>query len=155
MPISYKPEYTGKDRRKHPRIAARDVMSKKLIKVMPEMKIQDAVNVFLKNKVSGAPVVDEDGIHVGMLSEKDCLKLMMNELYHESPGTLVKDYMSHIIHSVEADMDIFSVAQIFIETPYRRLPVYDKGKLVGQISRRDCLKAMQLIQKHKKKVVKK
>ena len=151
MPISYEPKYRGKDRRRHPRLYAKDVMVSKLITVSPDMKIVDAVNLFIKQKVSGAPVVDAEGVHVGMLSEKDCLKLMMNELYHESPATQVKDYMSEIIHSVDADMDIFSVAQIFIETPYRRLPVYNKGKLVGQISRRDCLRAMQIIHKEKKK----
>jgi len=151
MPISYRPTYTGKDRRKRPRISASDAMTSKLITFHPEMKIDEAVDILVKHKISGAPVLDDDGIHVGMLSEKDCLKLMMNELYHELPNNLVKNYMSEIIHSVEADMDIFSVAQIFIETPYRRLPVYNKGKLVGQISRRDCLKAMQIINKKKKK----
>ena len=149
MPISYKPEYTPGERRKRPRIMARDVMSSKLITVHPEMKIYDAVDLFVKKKISGAPVLDDNGVHVGMLSEKDCLKMMMNELYHELPNDLVKNYMSEIIHSVEAEMDIFTVAQIFVETPYRRLPVYDKGILVGQISRRDCLRAMQMVRKKK------
>lgn len=145
MPINYTPEMSENERRKFPRTSARDIMTANIISVDPDMNVYDAVEVLLKNDVTGVPVVDSKGNHVGMLSEKDCLKRMLSDLYYTMPDEKVQNYMSKVIYSIDIDMDFFMIVRIFVETQYRRLPVLENGKLVGQISRKDCLLAMQKI----------
>lgn len=143
MPVSYAPKYEVrpvKDPRNHPMV--RDYMAKQLITIRDDTDIFDAVKIFLDKKISGAPVVDSSGQAVGMLSEKDCLRLIQNEAYYDHPSMSVLDYMSREIHGVNADADIFDAIGTFLNSSLRRLPVFDGEKLVGQISRRDCMKAL-------------
>ena len=123
---------------------AKDYMAKKLFILKPEDDIYKAVNFLLEHQVSGAPVVDDDYKLVGIISEKDCLHLLTKGVNNKVPELNVVDFMSKKIETIFHDLDIFSVAEIFIKKSYRRLPVVNKdGKLVGQISRRDVLKAIK------------
>ena len=119
-------------------------MSTKLIKFTPDIDIQVATQTLLDNKISGAPVVDHDGRLVGMLSEKDCINLLLDGQYNQRPtGTgTVNEYMSRKIKTLDANTSIIDAAYQFANSQYRRFPVLDNGKLVGQISRRDVLKAI-------------
>jgi CBS domain-containing protein len=86
--------------------------------------------------------VDEDGHIVGMLSEKDCLKVAVLANYEGvSPG-LVRDYMSPSVVSVTPDTSLLEVASRFVDAPFKRFAVVVDGKLVGQISRSDVLRAI-------------
>ena len=91
---------------------------------------------------SGAPVLDRHGCLVGMLTERDCMRVAMLADYHGMPAGLVKDYMSTNPESVEPGQSILDLAERFIEGRYHRYPVVDNGRLVGIISRRDVMKAM-------------
>ena len=102
------------------------------------------MDTFLDHRISGAPVVDDDGKIVGILSEIDCLKIMVDEAYHNLPhGKIsVAQYMSNKISSVQMTADVLDVASKFLNTHFRRFPVVDvNGKLCGQVSRRDILQA--------------
>ena len=86
--------------------------------------------------------LDDKGDLVGMLSELDCLKVALNAGYYGDWGGPVSDYMSTTVESVDADMNIVDLAQKFLDTGYRRFPVLRNHRLVGQISRRDALRAL-------------
>lgn len=121
-----------------------EYMTKDVITFNPEQSIADAMDVFLENKISGAPVVDDSGKIVGILSEIDCLKIMVDEAYHNLPhGRIsVSQYMSNKISFVSINQDVLDVASKFLNTHFRRFPVVDQnGKLCGQVSRRDILQA--------------
>ncbi len=126
-------------------IAVADVMTKKLITFVPDTQVLSAIDQLISKKISGAPVLDDDGNLVGMLSEIDCMKTFLQSTYHNEMGGLVKDYMSHKVSTISSNMGLMDVAEYFLESRFRRLPVVDNGKLVGQISRRDVLKAIQKI----------
>lgn len=121
---------------------AKDYMAHDLVVAKPDMEVSDAILLLLKHEVSGMPVADESGKLVGILSESDCVATFAQAQYHEMRTALVKDLMSTDILSVEPDTDILKVAQLFCKNRYRRFPVLDQGKLVGQISRRDVLRAI-------------
>ncbi|MGK0289119.1 MAG: CBS domain-containing protein [bacterium] len=124
-------------------LKARSYMTTNLITVSPEMNVYDAIKVLVDNKVSGAPVLDEDKNLIGMLSEKDCLKpSLQSAFYNQGGGNLVRDLMSTDLRVVESRTSILRCAEIFLKENYRRLPVLENGKLVGQISRRDILRGM-------------
>lgn len=118
---------------------ARDLMARSLVTLKPDMDMEQAIDILLKNKVSGATVVGDDGEVLGVLSEKDCLRIFASGAYNSLPSTFVKDYMSKDVLTVAPDADLFRVADLFLKNSFRRLPVVEEGLLVGQISRRDVL----------------
>ncbi len=121
----------------------KDYMSRTLITFKPETSVLDAVHTLVENRIAGAPVVDDAGNLVGMLSEFDCMKVALQAGYHEMYGGPVRDYMTKNVDTVNAEMSIVDLAQRFADKGYRRFPVTDKNRLVGQISRRDVLRALQ------------
>ena len=122
---------------------AANIMTKKLITFTPETQVLNAINTLISYRISGAPVLDEEGNLMGMLSEIDCMETFVQSAYHNEMGGLVKDFMSTEVKSISSSMGIVDLAEYFLETHFRRLPVVDNGKLVGQVSRRDVLRAIQ------------
>lgn len=123
----------------------RDYMTAHPVTFKPEMDVLDAVHELVKHRIAGAPVVNDHGEIVGMLSEYDCLKVALDAGYYGDAGGPVSEYMSSSIETVDADMSIVDLADKFLETRYRRFPVMTENRLVGQISRRDVLRALETI----------
>ncbi|MBK8970004.1 MAG: CBS domain-containing protein [Hahellaceae bacterium] len=126
-------------------VKVRDYMSTNLITFKPESDLFRAIDVLLKHNISGAPVVDHSGQLVGLLSEVDCLKSLLSGSYYdyESLGGQVSEYMTTSVDVVEAGEDILAVSERFIKERRRRFPVIENGRLVGQISRKDVLRALK------------
>lgn len=123
-----------------------DYMTTNLITVSPETAIDSAVDILVKYKISGLPVVDEKGNLIGMLSEKDCLKVFLKELYNQDHAGDVSDYMTKKVETVTPEVSIVKVAERFVNEPFKRFPVLNENNtLVGQISRADVLRAIDLL----------
>jgi len=126
-------------------VKASDYMARDLVTFKPDTDLFQAIHQLLQRKISGAPVVNEEGMLVGMLSEVDCLRAILTLTYHEEEfGGKVSQYMSQDICTIEYDADIIKVADAFISKGMRRLPVVQRGRLVGQISRCDVLRAVEV-----------
>ncbi len=121
-------------------LKVRDYMAVDLITFTPRSKVMDAMAVFLDRGISGAPVL-ADGVLVGVLSEVDLIEVVVQDSYYNENLGIVADFMQTEVEWVEPDMDVFSLAQRFIKCHRRRYPVIENGQLVGQISRRDVLRA--------------
>jgi len=121
----------------------RDYMAGRLVTFKPDMDVLDAIHELLQNRIAGAPVVNDQGELLGMLSELDCLKIALNAGYYGDWGGPVADYMTPDVETVDADMNIIDLAQKFLQSGFRRFPVLRNNRLVGQISRRDVLRALQ------------
>lgn len=126
----------------HKSAKVRDYMSGKLIAFTPDTDILDAVKILVDNRITGAPVVDNHGELVGMLSEFDCLKVVLEAGYNEHPGGPVSELMTTEVETVDANMSIFDLTQMFIGSGFRRYPVTESNRLVGQVSRKDLLRAL-------------
>jgi CBS domain-containing protein len=120
----------------------RDYMARNLLIFAPETDIHRAMKMLIEKRFSGAPVVDAGGAVVGVLSKKDCLRVVFSASYHQDLGGSVAEYMSTEVETIEADMDIVEAAERFLAGPFRRFPVTENGRLVGQISRYDVLRAL-------------
>ncbi|HEY5740390.1 MAG TPA: CBS domain-containing protein, partial [Gammaproteobacteria bacterium] len=79
---------------------------------------------------------------VGVLSKKDCLEIVYHTAYHQDWGGQVQQYMSRNVETIDADSSILDAAEKFLSSSYRRFPVLRDGRLVGQISRCDLLRAI-------------
>jgi predicted transcriptional regulator len=143
---SYQGAFTMKSKapQEQQAVTVADYMATKLITFSPHQTMQEAMETLLKHKISGAPVVDEDGSLIGVVSEGDCLKEIVRGKYNNTPSlpALVSDYMATEVISITPDKNIFEAANTFLRLRFRRFPVIENGKLVGQIIQRDIMRAV-------------
>lgn len=148
------------------KLLAKDIMVKKVITIKKEASIEKLSELLLKNKISGVPVVDDDGKMVGIATEGDLIirdsdlhfpryfKLLDSIIYLESLnkfksnlkkylGTKVEDVMTAKVRTVRENTPVSEVANIMIRNNVNRVPVLNrKDDLVGIITRADIVKSM-------------
>ena len=121
-------------------------MTKDLITFTPETPISDVIESLLVNRISGAPVLDSDGMICGVIDDKDCLNTLIDSAYYNQPISKDKvgQYMTNVYKRINVNSDIVDVANLFIRSNFKRLLVVDDdGRLKGSISRRDVLRAIR------------
>ncbi|HEY4695297.1 MAG TPA: CBS domain-containing protein [Candidatus Hydromicrobium sp.] len=147
-------------------LLAKDIMVKKVITINKNALVGKLSELLLKNKISGVPVVDDNGKLVGIATEGDLIvkdadlhfpryfKLLDSIIYLESLnkfkrnlkkylGTKVEDIMTGKVRTVREDTTVNEVANIMIRNNVNRVPVLDNnGDLVGIITRADIVKSM-------------
>ena len=118
------------------------------VKVKPTDSIFYAMKIITDNNISGLCVVDERQELVGVLSEMDCLRAALPEAYvNETPGC-VADYMTRLpLITSKAEDNIVDTARHMIAENKRRRPVVRDGELIGQITARQILRAVQSIKR--------
>jgi CBS domain-containing protein len=123
-------------------VLAKDIMVTKLITLTPDMDVHEAIGMLLSHRISGAPVLDSERRLLGVFSERCCMDVLIKASYEQLPSTQIFPFIDTEPRCITEDTDLLTIAQIFQSTPTRRLPVVRDGNyLVGQISRRDLLKA--------------
>lgn len=124
-----------------------DYMSTSLITFKPEQSVEEVIESLIRNKISGGPVVNDKNELVGIISEGDCLKQISDSRYYNMPMAQdnVEKRMIRDVETIDGNMNVFDAANKFLNSKRRRFPIVENGKLVGQISQKDILKAaMQL-----------
>ncbi len=124
-------------------ILVSDFMTKKLITFKPDQSVLHVMDKLIKNRISGGPVVNDAGELVGVISEGDCIKQISESRYFNMPmsETKVEDHMVKNVETIDGNLSIFDAANKFLNSKRRRFPIVKDGKLVGQISQKDILKA--------------
>ena len=126
---------------------AEDFMTRDVECITPEMSLAEIIAFLDQRKISNAPVIEQKGerkILVGFVSERDCLEFLANESFFGSPcpPQTASTIMRRHPVCVQPDTELFTLASIFVNHGYRHLPVVEEGELLGIVSRRDVLKAM-------------
>ncbi len=148
------------------KLLAKNIMVKKVITIKKDASIEKLSELLLKNKISGVPVVDDDGKLAGIATEGDLIirdsdlhfpryfKLLDSIIYLESLnkfksnlkkylGTKVEDVMTVKVRTVRENTPVSEVANIMIRNNVNRVPVMNrKGDLVGIITRADIVRSM-------------
>lgn len=127
-----------------------DYLPDLLIKFTPEMNIFTAIDQLLEYRISGAPVVNERGELVGILSQRDCLQNVIKGSFYDDSADKVAHYMTAEVDTIRVDEDVVSIAQKMIRNGRRRFPVMDdSGHLVGIITLTDILKVVRDFAEHR------
>ncbi len=116
-----------------------------IVTFKPDQPIQEVISIIIKKKIAGAPVLDDQQHLVGMISEKDCLRLIVDQAYYNMPAETrkVSDYMTAKVQTMSPKTNIVEAAMEFLNSPIRRFPIVENGMLIGQVSRRHILRAAQ------------
>lgn len=144
---------------------AKDIMTKEVITVKKDATIQQIAKILTENRISGVPVVDEDGQIIGIVTKKDLLYKDVEprfpsyvevlggiifvdgvKHYEEELKKLVantaSDIMTTNVITISEDVDVKKIAEIMVERGINRLPVTNERKLVGIVSRGDIIKSL-------------
>lgn len=120
-----------------------DYMTRNLITFTPDQTIESVMQALIKHRISGGPVVNEKHELIGIISEGDCIKQISESRYYNLPmqDQTIEKHMATNIETIDGNMNIFDAANKFLNAKRRRFPIVENGKLVGQISQKDVLKA--------------
>lgn len=144
---------------------AKDIMTKDVITVHKDDVIESVIKLLLENNISGAPVVDDEGILLGIVSEGDLIykskkfhfplyfTILDSYIFLEQPKMIeeqiskmtaykVESMMSTVVHSVKQEDTVEEIATIMNEKGVNRVPVVDENKkVVGIVTRKDIIKS--------------
>jgi CBS domain-containing protein len=120
-------------------LTAQDIMTDSVLSIGPNDTIQEAIETLIRHKISGLPVVDENGQLVGIITE---FALLATAYDIEVRQEKILKHMTRELFAVEPDDPIRKVADLCIMHRVRRIPVVKDGRLLGLISRRDVLKGI-------------
>ena len=115
---------------------ARDIMTRTVATIHPEASAQEVAQLLYQKRMIGAPVVDEGGNIIGIITEADIISKVNRE------GLCVADIMSHEIIAVGEETPVNEIAALLTERKIKRVPVVCEGKLVGIVSRADIVHAV-------------
>jgi CBS domain-containing protein len=141
---------------------AADVMTREVVTVGPEMPLAEAIRLMLEHQVSSLPVIGNDGLLIGLLTERELLHRAetgtdrhrlswlegilapgeVAERYVHTHGRRVKDVMAHGVPTVAGSCPLDKVVKLLESRSLRRIPVVDDGRLVGIISRSGLVRAL-------------
>lgn len=146
-------------------ISAKDIMTKEVITVTPDLAVEKLAEIFWENRISGAPVVDDNGTVIAIVTENDLIDQnkkvhiptmisildsvimlekadKMEKEIRKMTGTTVKDICSDTLVTVESETLLDEVATIMAEKQVHTLPVLDEGILAGVIGKSDIIRTM-------------
>lgn len=118
-------------------MSIKSIMTTDVRTVSETTPIYAAIDLLTKYKVSGMPVINSQSQIVGILSEKDVLKLLIDK--NLNVHNTVADYMTCDVITFHEHDDAIEICRFFLNTHIRRVPIVNDGKLVGIVSRRDIV----------------
>jgi CBS domain-containing protein len=147
-------------------LTARDVMRRQVVTVDPEMTVADLMQRFLESRITGAPVVGDDGKVLGVISQTDLLRYHRRagppvapavSSYFESANgdgfverlqtgaprtTRVRELMTPVTFMIEDTTPVREAARLMVRRHVHRLIVTRRGKLAGIITSMDVMRAL-------------
>ena len=116
---------------------ASDIMTTVVIAARPDMKLTEAIRLFLRHAVSGMPVVDENKRLVGIITEHDIMNFAFSG---NAAETTVAEAMTKNVMAFEPNDEVEKLVACCAQHRIRRVPIVEGGKVVGIVSRRDILR---------------
>jgi CBS domain-containing protein len=149
-------------------LKVRDIMTRELITVSPEMEIVHAAKLLLENRINGVPVMDKMGKLVGILCQSDLIaqqkkfpipsfftlldgliplisKKQIEQQVRKIAAITVAQAMTPNPVTVQPDMDIEEVAALMVDNNFHTIPVVEEGELVGIVGKEDMLRTLMTI----------
>jgi len=131
-----------------PRLTVRDVMTQRVYRVGPDSTVREVLDLISEHKLSAIPVVDDDRVVLGMVSDRDLMRFLLPRMQKsaEIPAGLrevtVREVMSRSVICVGEDQALAEVTSIMVSKDLERLPVVSEGKLTGFLTRGDILRKL-------------
>ena len=119
-----------------------DIMTRNVITMKPTTKVLDAMDILVDNKISGAPVIDDNGAVLGVVTERDLLVSVRFLRMQPSRELHVQQFMTKNVITFPEDIPVENLIQVMLCQNIKRIPIVTDNRVVGIVSRRDILKSM-------------
>jgi CBS domain-containing protein len=118
-----------------------NVMTKDVITVKKKTTIQEAIRMMVENNITGLPVVDDNMLLIGVISEKDIMILLYNV---GSRTGKVEDFMTRNVVCFDQEDSLAEVCDCLLKNHFRRIPIVagPKKMLVGIITRKNIVQSI-------------
>ncbi len=146
-------------------LAARDIMTKEVITVSPETLVSDLAKTLAGKNIGGVPVVDADGVLVGIVTQSDLVERVQelkmppainildfhvylqipSHLFHKVEkmlGVTVAELMSPKPVTVSPETPVSQIAALMDKQKVHTIPVTEEGKIVGIIGKMDLIRGV-------------
>jgi len=146
-------------------VKAKDIMTREVVTVTKDITVEGLARLFIRNDISGAPVVDEEGKLIGIVTENDLIKMeqrlhiptvinifdaviylgsskKFEEDLKRMAATKVEDIYKKDVVIINENSSIENIATIMSEKNVHHLPVVKKDKIVGIVGKKDIVKAI-------------
>lgn len=125
-------------------IRVKDFMVREFVRLSPEEDMYHAVQTLVHKEIPAAVVMDKKDKLVGVLSETDCIRVVLEAAYNERPPGTVAEYMTTNVDTINVEATLIDTAAVFKDKTYRLYPVVDHGRVVGIVTRRRVLSATEV-----------
>jgi len=133
-------------------VKAKELMNTGVVTISQDEDICEAMRMMALNNITGLPVIDDEGMLLGIITEKDVLVLLHNRLedtsFDRMVGT-VGEFMTRKVVCFAPEDDLRDIAECLSTRDFRRVPILDHGKLVGILSRRDVIRHLRDLQQER------
>jgi CBS domain-containing protein len=146
-------------------VKARDIMQKDVVTLKPGTSVEDAGRLFIEKNISGAPVLDDDGNLVGIVTENDLISkekrfhiptiirifdafiplesdAKVEQEIRKMAATTVGEICTRDVITIKEDTDLNEIATIMSEKKVHLLPVMKEGEIVGIVGKKDLIRAL-------------
>lgn len=117
-------------------MTTKSIMKSDLITVKADTKVSEAIALLIEHGISGLPVVDSEHRIVGILSEKDLLRVFYEG---DTAKPVVEAFMTRDPVTFAVDAPLVDVLDCLMANNFRRVLIHEDGKLVGLVSRADMM----------------
>ncbi len=114
----------------------KEIMERDVITLSAEDSVEAAVELMFEKKVGGCPIVDREGVVVGIITERDILEYLARD---KKIDGVAEDFMTKKVVTLRPKDTIETAMKIMISRRFRRLPVIEDGILLGLITAREIL----------------
>lgn len=144
---------------------AEDIMVKEVITAKADTSIEELARLLTENKISGIPVVDDEGNIIGIVTEGDLLRKEVpprlpqvitildaiiyfngvkrfNEDFKKLTALTASELMTTEVITAPGNMEIRDIARLMVNHNIKRIPVVEKRKIIGIISRADIVRTL-------------
>ena len=118
----------------------KNVMTTNVIAVKVDTSLSDVIRMLIEHNITGMPVVDDHMRLVGIISEKNVMKMLNSSEYYNSAK--VQDFMTTDVVSFDIEDSLVDVCNCLINNHFRRVPILSNGNLVGIISRKNIINSI-------------
>lgn len=122
--------------------AVRDVMRTLDVCIKARMTLDQVSDHLAAHGLTGAPVLDDQSMLIGFVSEQDCLNQLLQSAYYSDNTAMAKDVMTKTNITTEASMTLIDCANRFSQEKVNVMAVMSGGKIVGVISRGDIMREL-------------
>ena len=125
----------------------KDIMVTDVITTKKQTPVYQAIAAMVENNITGLPIINDDGTIAGIFSEKEVLTLLYSV---EDVDAKIEDYMTKNPITFGPEDDIVEIIDCFVKSDFHRVPIVDKGRLIGIVSRKDIIQYILKIRKNDK-----